>query len=229
MLRCTSGLSGILQRCRRRLAWSQWWIASRLDLRKYWKLRHQQYNQDLVIIVIIINNNNLGRRKENLSEFQIGIGHSFVGHLRPVWFMRMGRSTWSIMGRLVTADEHPGILVGMSGYGATGVMGGAEALSVDHLKGTRRLLVKRRSLDTPLMAARALTWSITDCGARSSSKVWRLITDPVTRLRKWYLPWKLPVGPRQVAGSVQECNELVGVSSSCVLQYAPNRAWQWHL
>jgi hypothetical protein len=62
---------------------------------------------DLVIIAIIINSNKLWRRREKFSEFQVGIVHSFVSHLLPVWFMRTGRGRWSILGRLVTADEHP--------------------------------------------------------------------------------------------------------------------------
>jgi hypothetical protein len=56
----------------------------------------------------------------------------------------------------------PSILEGMSGYGATVVMGGAEAPLVNHLKGTQPLLAKMRLLVTPLLAVRAVTLSIPD-------------------------------------------------------------------
>ena len=56
--------------------------------------------------------------------------------------------------------------------------------------------------------------------------VWDFLTTPVLMLKTLCVPWRLPVGPRNMPGNVQERMVLVMVGSLCASTYEPKVALQ---
>ena len=79
-------------------------------------------------------------------------------------------------------------------------------------------LAKSKSPGSPSCSPNPSTFAIIEAGIGKGVKVRCLMRLPVRRLKNFYVPCKLPVGPRQIAFCVRLSMLFVGIGSSWTSQ-----------
>ena len=141
---------------------------------------------------------------EMIYQIKFCVGCFLVGHLSPVNFRswRLCRGIiWCIP--LQSINHQPrhfswDVLVHRSRGRIQSVT--AAVFVIIPFKRFFAMIHKMRLEDTPLFSASVFTWAMIESRAGSLVNRHRLRISPVTRLKKLFVPWIIPVGPRQIAG-----------------------------